>query len=55
MFNGKNHSMIYKVLSLVFGGIIILFIFNHKNIIDFIYISIVCFLVVKIFIKINSK
>ena len=27
MFNGKNHSMIYKVLSLVFGGIIILFIF----------------------------
>ena len=41
MFNGKNHGMIYKVLSLVFGGIIILFIFNHKNIIDFVYISLV--------------
>lgn len=55
MFNGKNHSMIYKELSLVFVGIIILFIFYHKNIIDFVYISIVCFLIAKIFIKINIK
>lgn len=55
MFNGKNHGMIYKVLSLVFGGIIILFIFNYKNIIDFIYILMICFLMVKFFVKISVK
>jgi hypothetical protein len=49
----KNRLTIKK--SSILTAFIILFIFNHKNIIDFIYISIVCFLVVKIFIKINIK
>ena len=37
MLKSKNQGVVFGVLTFVFGGIIILFIFNYKSVIDFIY------------------
>lgn len=38
MLKIKNHGVFYKVLFLVFCSIMIVYIFNYKDILDIIYI-----------------
>ena len=55
MLKSKNQGVVFGVLTFVFGGIIILFIFNYKSVIDFIYGIFLFALVLKYICKLCIK